>query len=233
MSTSIQTRERRKTEIAKAMREMVPLAFDEETTHVMDYACGTGAISQRLAPYCKRIIGVDINANVVDQYNETVLNQGISPEDYCINHVDLIVFEIQEMVAFCTDLSERPEVLDNELFDVIVCSQAYHHLPSITKTTELLLSYLKPGGSLLVADLLKSDHSHEFHSYKHHTEITNPEHEAALQSPVIHHGGITEDQIHSAFEYAGLTEIEFKIIHTIQKGDRGFDIFLVKGSKPL
>lgn len=39
-----------------------------------------GAISQRLAPYCKRIVGIDINSKAVDLYNEKVSHQGIPPE---------------------------------------------------------------------------------------------------------------------------------------------------------
>lgn len=82
-----------------------------------------------------------------------------------------------------------------------------------------------------MADLLKGDHSHKFHTNKHDSELKEHDRETARLSPVIHHGGLTEDQILQAFRTAGLTEIDFKIIHTIQKGGDEIDIFLTKGRK--
>ncbi|KAJ7611695.1 S-adenosyl-L-methionine-dependent methyltransferase [Roridomyces roridus] len=126
--------------VPKAMREVYP--FDEDTTTVMDFACGTGLISRGLAPYCKSIVGVDISQAMVDFYNEKVHNQGIPPE---------------EMRAVCADLKGEISELDGQKFDVIVCSAAYHHLESIDDTTRVLSFFLKPGGCLLVVDFMKSD----------------------------------------------------------------------------
>lgn len=225
--SSIESREQLKTGIAKAILAAVP--FDEEKTRVMDYACGTGAISQRLAPFCKQLVGIDISSKVVEEYNRKVSDQGIPSE---------------EMIAICADLSQTPEILNNELFDIVICSQAYHHFPSIDTTTKLLTSFLKPGGHLLVADLLKSNHSHLFHSHKRHDhdgeraksdckahDHQHGEKEAALLSPVIHHGGITEEQTIGAFQSAGLVEVDFTIIHTLQKGGDEIEIFLAKGDR--
>ena len=100
--------------------------FDEDSTLVMDFACGTGwlepwschissslpvptlgLLSKELAPYAKSIVGVDISQGVVDRYNLSVSNQGILPE---------------EMRAVCAELKGRDEELDRLKFDVItVC----------------------------------------------------------------------------------------------------------------
>ena len=66
-----------------------------------------GLISKELAPYAKSIVGVDISQAQVDQYNQSVSNQGILPE---------------EMKAVCAELKGRNEELDGLKFDVItVC----------------------------------------------------------------------------------------------------------------
>lgn len=39
-----------------------------------------GALSQKLAPYSKSIVGVDIDPIAVQHYNTTVINQGVPPE---------------------------------------------------------------------------------------------------------------------------------------------------------
>ncbi|KAJ7890468.1 S-adenosyl-L-methionine-dependent methyltransferase [Mycena olivaceomarginata] len=121
------------------MRKAYP--FDEDTTTVMDFACGTGLIARGLAPYCKSIVGVDINPAMVAHFAEQIHNQGIPPE---------------EMRVVCADLKGVESELDGQKFDVICSSAAYHHFESIANVTRTLCFFLKPGGCLLVADFMKS-----------------------------------------------------------------------------
>ncbi|KAJ7164791.1 S-adenosyl-L-methionine-dependent methyltransferase [Mycena crocata] len=124
--------------VPKAMRNAYP--FDENTTTVMDFACGTGLISRGLAPYCKSIVAVDISQAMVDNFAERISNQGIPPQEMCV---------------VCADLKGEESELDGQKFDVIVCSAAYHHFASINDITRTLCFFLKPGGCLLVADFIK------------------------------------------------------------------------------
>ena len=66
-----------------------------------------GLISQVLAPYCKKIVGVDISPRTVEYYNTRVHNQGISPE---------------EMKAVCVDLRGEEGELEGVKFDLVVVS---------------------------------------------------------------------------------------------------------------
>ncbi|KAJ7677248.1 S-adenosyl-L-methionine-dependent methyltransferase [Mycena rosella] len=125
--------------VPNAMRDTYP--FNEDTTTVMDFACGTGAIARGLAPYCKSIVGVDISQAMVDFFAEKINNQGIPPE---------------EMRVVCADLKGEEFELDGQKFDVVVCSAAYHHFESINDITRTLCFFLKPGGCLLVVDFMKS-----------------------------------------------------------------------------
>lgn len=43
--------------------------YNKETTTVLDFACGTGLMSRRLAPSVKSIVGIDISPVTIDQYN--------------------------------------------------------------------------------------------------------------------------------------------------------------------
>ncbi|KAI6151228.1 S-adenosyl-L-methionine-dependent methyltransferase [Pisolithus tinctorius] len=166
--------------LAAAMLKLYP--FAEEETTVMDFACGTGLISRELAPHAKSIVGVDISQSMVDMYNLGVYNQGISPD---------------EMRAVCIPaIKEDEEHLKGMTFDVVVCANAYHHFASIDSVTKSLVSYLKQGGSLLVADLIKSQSSEEiFPPNAHHI--------------VPHTGGFTAEEIRNAFECAGLRNFSF------------------------
>ncbi|KAG9089829.1 hypothetical protein FRC06_001368 [Ceratobasidium sp. 370] len=136
---------------SSAIIKAVP--FDEDKTVVMDYACGTGLLSQALAPHTRTLIGVDISPKSVDYYNERVANQGISGD---------------EMRAVCVELKERgaegPDALDGIEFDVVVCTNAYHHFDDVGVITKILASYLKSGtGTLVVVDLIRSPTSESLH----------------------------------------------------------------------
>jgi 2-polyprenyl-3-methyl-5-hydroxy-6-metoxy-1,4-benzoquinol methylase len=67
----------------------------------------SGAISQGLAGYCKRIVGVDVSEGAVSRYNIQVANHGISED---------------EMHALCLELAGSSEELGGEKFDVIIVS---------------------------------------------------------------------------------------------------------------
>jgi len=185
---------------ADAMKELYD--FNEDSTVMLDYACGTGLISQNLAPNCKQIVGVDVSEKMVEHYNKRVSNQGIPPE---------------EMHAVCTDLSGKGE-LDGLEFDVIVCAQAYHHFPSIEDVTKNLFSYLKQGGALLVVDLVRGKHAADFHSHG--------------KNIIAHRGGFVESEIRAVFEGAGLEKFEWSIAAEVSSQGRELELFIAKGVKP-
>ncbi|CAE6434501.1 unnamed protein product [Rhizoctonia solani] len=187
-----------------AILESVP--FDEDKTVVMDYACGTGLLSQGLAPHTKTLIGVDISSKSVDYYNERVANQGIPPE---------------EMKAICMELVERgtnnTDPFDGIEFDVIVCTQAYHHFEDINGVTKTLVSYLKPGtGILVVVDMIRSPESEKLHRDHGHV--------------VVYKGGFEEESIKSAFvDAAGLQNYSFKPAFQMGWQERQVDLFIATG----
>lgn len=186
---------------AQAIRQHYP--FDEDSTVVMDFACGTGLMSRELAPYAKSIVGVDISQSVVDHYNQTVSDQGILPE---------------EMKAVCTELKGKDEELDGLKFDVITCGSSYHHFESIDDVTRTLAFFLKPGGVLMVVDIFKTNADSEpsiFPDHVHHI--------------VAHKAGFTEDDIEAAFSSAGLVSFYMEPVIPVRKQQ----LFLAKGTKPL
>lgn len=180
--------------------------FDEEKTVALDYACGTGLLSQTLAPHTRTLIGVDISSKSVDYYNERVANQGIP---------------LDEMRAICTELKERgveqPDPFEGIEFDVIVCTNAYHHFDDIGSVTKILVSYLKPGtGTLLVVDLIRSPASESLH--KDHGHV------------VAHKGGFTEENIRDAFVMSGgLQNFSFAVAFDMTNNGKSAELFIAKG----
>ncbi|KAF8328899.1 uncharacterized protein EI90DRAFT_3063933 [Cantharellus anzutake] len=87
---------------------------------------------------------------MVEYFNKRVMEQGISSD---------------EMRAVCVELKGEDGELEGMEFDVVMCAQAYHHLPSIEDTTKILAHFLKPGGTLMVVDLAKNENGIDFHDY--------------------------------------------------------------------
>ncbi|TCD63972.1 deoxycytidyl transferase [Steccherinum ochraceum] len=197
--------------ICKAMRAKYPSLFNEESTVLMDYACGPGLTSRELAPYVKSIVGVDISQGMVDLFNRRVANQGILPE---------------EMKAVKVELKGEEGELDGQKFDVVICIAAYHHFDTVDDTTRILASFLKPGGSLLIADILKAD-----------SGVKPLEHFAHV---VAHTAGFSKADMKSVFEANGLvmneSEIEVESDFAIAISDMRLhnsvvQLFLARGVK--
>ncbi|KAI0355113.1 S-adenosyl-L-methionine-dependent methyltransferase [Trametes cingulata] len=188
-----------------AMREAYPAIFDKDRTEVLDFACGTGMVSEALFPYVKRIVGVDISEKSVEVYNKKAAEKGAS----------------ERMKAVCVELKGEPGELDGAKFDLITCCAAYHHFPSIADTTRVLASFLKPGGSLLVTDLMQAPDKAELVPLKYHDMVP-------------HKHGLSEEDMRAAFEGAGLTGFEMGEAHTTETRQWGkMRWFLARGVKPV
>ncbi|PFH45977.1 hypothetical protein AMATHDRAFT_77862 [Amanita thiersii Skay4041] len=122
-----------------AMRNMYQFKDD---TIALDYACGTGLISRQIFRHIKKVLGVDISQQMVDQYNSIAFQLGLSAE---------------RMEAVCVELKGDEGELGGVKFDVVFCAWAYHHINEVGRTTQILGRLLKPGGVLLVVDLENTD----------------------------------------------------------------------------
>lgn len=82
----------------------------------------------------------------------------------------------------------------------------------------LVSTYLNPGGTLLVADVVRGDSADEIFSESFH-------------HIVAHKGGFTEQEIRSTFEKAGLKNITFEVIARAKHAGHPVDLFLARGDK--
>ncbi|EMD33320.1 hypothetical protein CERSUDRAFT_56822, partial [Gelatoporia subvermispora B] len=166
-----------------------------------------GMVSRELSPYVRSIVGVDISGGSVESYNKRATELGIAPE---------------QMRAVCAELKGEPQELEGAKFDLIVCSMSYHHFASIEDITRTLVFFLKPGGSLLVADMLPSAETAEKASEEY------PEH---VRHTVAHFNGFDEAQIRRTFEDAGLGQFHFMDQLTGTILGKNFRLFIARGVK--
>ena len=97
------------------------------------------------------------------------------------------------------------------------------------EVTRTLAFFLKPGGVLLVVDILKPTDS-EGCAASLSTESIFPDH---VHHIVAHKAGFTEDEIRAAFTSAGLVSFHMEAAIPVKKHDKDFQLFLAKGTKPV
>lgn len=106
---------------------------------------------------------------------------------------------------------------------------AYHHFASPQAYTKTLAYYLKPGGKLLVADLMPT------------SAFDAPGVSERIHAAVPHQKGFTESVMREMFEGAGLVDFKYTKVWRgpapmpdadIPEEDRMIDVFLAEGAKP-
>lgn len=104
---------------------------------VMDFGCGTGLIGLNIAPFVKKLIGVDISDKMLDVFNEKAKKSNLN------NTQTLLVVENAKF--------------DNLGLDSVVSAMALHHIKNPDELFKDFNHSLNLGGVLAIADLAKED----------------------------------------------------------------------------
>jgi len=104
---------------------------------VADLGCGTGPVAEALAPWAGRVIGVDGSKAMVDAAKERL---------YGVENVEIRHGELEALP------------LDDQSVDAATLILVLHHLPEPARALSEVARVLRPGGRLLVVDMLPHDH---------------------------------------------------------------------------
>ncbi|MBW4669333.1 MAG: class I SAM-dependent methyltransferase [Cyanomargarita calcarea GSE-NOS-MK-12-04C] len=102
---------------------------------VLDIGCGTGEFSRLLANRVERVIAIDLSPNMIE-----VAKQRSSQ----FSNID---FQVADVLQW---------QFPSEKFDAVVSIATFHHLP-IESLLSSLKAALKPGGRLVILDLLEHE----------------------------------------------------------------------------
>lgn len=124
----------------KAFSELL-ININIDDLDVLDFGCGTGALTQLMSPKVKRIVAIDPSTEMIKHLNKKSLTNVSSISDYLSKEL------IQNLPEF-----------ENK-FDLIVASSVCGFLPDYEATLSLLKSLLKKDGAYVQWDWLSNDDS--------------------------------------------------------------------------
>lgn len=165
-------------------------------SRIMDFACGTGAVSELIAPYLvaegvsdskSELVGVDINPHFLQKFD--VRARALNDRFEGLLTVRSYLYDVLSSLLL-------EEIYRNFLgsFDAIYCTISYHHIDNYRDVTKKLATFLKPGGWLYIVDFYNEDVE----------DIDRPSTNAAVR----HMGGLRVDTLNSTLkDYAGLSDV--------------------------
>jgi len=160
---------------------------------VADLGAGEGLLSELLARRCKKVIAVDNSEKIVEFGAAKARKNGLKNLEF--RQGDL----------------QNPPIEPNSV-DLVVLSQALHHAENPAATLRSTYKILKPGGQLLLLDLLKHNFvkAHELYGDRW--------------------PGFAESDLHRWLEEAGFKKIEISIVAAEEQPPH-FQTILAGGEK--
>ncbi|KAJ1030324.1 hypothetical protein NDA16_001234 [Ustilago loliicola] len=208
--------------------------ISSSSTELMDFAAGTGLLAILVAPQCKSVTAVDQSEAMIQQ-----LRNKLDAQTDSSNRIDNIIPVVTDVLAEGSSGGE----LDGKQFDVITCTNAYHHISDPKKLTQVLATYLKPSGHLAVVDLIKTENSLELHNAPRtferedgtHKQIEDfdakPADPHKHENVIAHRGGFTDADMDDFFTSAGLKLVNMGKSAKFVKDGKTYDNFLAIAQK--
>ncbi|KAK0569165.1 hypothetical protein OC861_001201 [Tilletia horrida] len=182
-------------------------AWDEHSTELLDFACGTGLTTSLLAPQCKHVVGVDLSQPMLDQFQAKLNQQDSEPS---ASPLSSLASKIELVQADLLGSGEGKEKLEGRKFDVVLCTMSFHHFSDPMHATKVLSGYLKPGGKLAIVDFLQlqlserdrghdASHGHDAQHHHHHGHHHGSAHQHGHQHHAPHSGHDQSDPTEANF----------------------------------
>jgi 2-polyprenyl-3-methyl-5-hydroxy-6-metoxy-1,4-benzoquinol methylase len=113
-------------------QRVFPLIANLSECKVLDFGCGTGLLTQKLAPLCQWIVAIDTSDKMLDLLHDKVKSAGV-------DNVTALKIEVSAV-----SIAANPDLLAD--FDLVLASSVCSFLPDYELTLTDLASVMKPDG---------------------------------------------------------------------------------------
>ncbi len=117
---------------------LVTLSGVDESARVLDVACGPGFLTMTFGAKCAEATGVDATPAFVEAANAEAMRRRLAN------------------TTFREGRADRLELPDDE-FDLVTCRAAFHHFVNPETVLSEMKRVARPGGALLIADMIASE----------------------------------------------------------------------------
>ncbi|NTW51018.1 MAG: class I SAM-dependent methyltransferase [Chlorobiaceae bacterium] len=124
--------------VSRAMIAHLPVTKPQ---NALEFGCGTGLVTRRIAPHCSSLTAADSSSQML-----MVLNEKIAAE--AIPNIKPVLIDISRPEAV-------PEI--GEGFDFVCSSMTLHHISDTPGFLRQIYGVMSPGGTLSIADLDAED----------------------------------------------------------------------------
>ncbi len=176
--------------VAKAISEAIPLS---PAWRALEYGCGTASLSIMLSNSLGRIVCADNSEGMIEEAERKIRRLQIA-------NIETALLDLEKQAP--------PE----GRFDLVFSCMSLHHVADTARLARSLVSMLKNGGWLAVADLEKEDGS--FHS-----------------DCKVPHNGFDSSELARTLSSFGLLNPQIGIIHSVVKNERTYPVFLLTANK--
>jgi ubiquinone/menaquinone biosynthesis C-methylase UbiE len=170
---------------SERLQEVVDLARPQPGDLALDVATGTGNTAFALAPYVRRVIGLDVTSEMLDQARRLTAERGVKNADWVLG-----------------DVADLP--FPDDTFDLYTVRAAPHHFKEIDAFLREAFRVLKPGRDAAFIDCSPPAAAREL---LHEVEVRrDPSHVKAL---TLEEWGAHFERAGFQLEVASLRELDW------------------------
>jgi ubiquinone/menaquinone biosynthesis C-methylase UbiE len=118
---------------SERLREVLDLASPQANDVVLDVATGTGNTALALAPFVRRVVGLDVTREMIDQARRVTAERGVTNADWVLGDASRLPFA-------------------DKSFDLFTVRAAPHHFVDFDGFLEETFRVLKPGRNAAFVD---------------------------------------------------------------------------------